>query len=164
MYYFLGYSEKICKICGLNQWNCDLQYLRERKHLMKELLFSNEILDGHLDDGIMVLKFKVKKFDLDAAKVAVAARIEASKGIAFPMLVDGREVSSISKEARDYFATDDGIKFLLASALVADSVLGKFLGNFFLQINKPKVPLRLFTDDKEAYKWLQQFKPKKSAK
>ena len=80
------------------------------------------------------------------------------------MLVDGRDVSSITKEARDYFAKDDGIKLLLASALVADSVLGKFIGNFFLQINKPILPLRLFTDEKEAYKWLQQFKPKKAAK
>jgi len=131
---------------------------------MKEELFSNDILDGHLDDGIMVLKFKVKKFDLDAAKVAVAARLEASKGVSYPMLVDGREVSSISKEARDYFATDDGVKDLLATGLVAESVLGKFIGNFFLQINKPKLPLRLFTDEKEAYKWLQQFKPKKIAK
>jgi len=131
---------------------------------MKELLFSNDILDGHLDDGIMVLKFKVKKFDLEAAKVVVASRLEASNGISYPMLVDGRDVSSITKEARDYFAKDDGIKLLLASALVADSVLGKFIGNFFLQINKPILPLRLFTDEKEAYKWLQQFKPKKAAK
>ena len=131
---------------------------------MKELLFSNDSADGHLEDGIMVIKFKVKNFDVEAAKVTVASRLEVSKGISYPMMVDGREVSAISKEARDYFAIGDGASLLLATALVIDSVLGRFIGNFFLQINKPKVPIRLFADDKEAIKWLQQFKPKKGAK
>jgi hypothetical protein len=128
---------------------------------MKELLYSVDVVDGFLDDGILIIEFKVKKFDLDAAKTTVVKRLEASKGVAYPVLIDAREVQSISKEARDYFASPDGVSMVKASALVLDSVMGKFLGNFFLTINKPKVPLKLFTDADSAREWLNQFKGKK---
>jgi hypothetical protein len=128
---------------------------------MRELLYKSDVVEGYLDDGIFIAVFKVKKFDLDAAKITVQKRLEASKGISYPLLIDARNVQSITKEARDYFASEEGVSLLLASALILDSVLGKFLGNFFLQINKPKTPLKLFIDEKEAFKWLQQFKPVK---
>lgn len=127
---------------------------------MKENFYSNDIIEGYLEDGISYGKFKVKVFDLEAAKIAVKSRLEISNGVAYPTLADARGVTSISKEARDYFASPEGTVLLLASALLLDSVLNRFLGNFFLQINKPTIPLKLFTEEKEALKWLQQFKTK----
>jgi hypothetical protein len=128
---------------------------------MRELLYNTDVVEGYLEDGIFVAVFKVRKFDIEAAKITVKKRLEASHGVSYPLLIDARNVQSITKEARDYFASDEGVSLLLASALILDSVLGKFLGNFFLQINKPKTPLKLFIDEKEAMKWLQQFKPVK---
>ncbi len=125
---------------------------------MKTPLYNNDVVEGYMLDGIIVASFKVKIFDLDAAKIAVKERIDACKGESYPLLVDARDVSSITKEARDYFASPEGTVLISASALVLDSVLNRFLGNFFLQINKPKVPLRLFTNIEDAVKWLQQFK------
>jgi len=127
---------------------------------MKELFFSNDIIEGYLENGISYGKFKVKVIDLETAKVAVASRIAISNGVAYPILADARHVSSITKEARDYFASTEGTGLMLASALLLDSVLNRFLGNFFLQINKPKIPLKLFTDENEALKWLEQYKSK----
>jgi len=128
---------------------------------MKEVILDNDVIEVSVDDGIMWGRFKVKIFDFEAAKVAVATRIEACKGQPYPLLIDARYVSSITKEARDYFASPEGTSLVIASCLVLDSVLGRFLGNFFLQISKPKVPLKLFTNTEDAVSWLQQFKPKK---
>jgi hypothetical protein len=128
---------------------------------MKELLYSMDVVDGFMDNGILVVKFKEKKFDLNAAKITVTKRLEVSKGTAYPILIDASEVQSISKEARDYFASTEGISLIQASALLLDSVMAKFLGNFFLTINKPKVPTKIFTSSDDAMVWLQQFKKKK---
>jgi hypothetical protein len=54
-----------------------------------------------------------------------------------------------------------GIKNTLASVLLLDSAVGKFMGNFFLAINKPPIPIKIFTSGTEAYTWITQFLPKK---
>ena len=127
---------------------------------MKEKFHENEYVTGWVEDGIMFARFKVPTIEIETAKTCVVLRKEASQGLSYPVLIDARSVSNISKAARDYLASDEGTHLVVASALVIDSVVGKFLGNFFLQISKPKVPLRLFTTEQEAIKWLQQFKSK----
>src|SRR6266498_4365148 len=115
---------------------------------MRQQLYNTDVAEAYMDEGIMIVKFKIKKFDLDAAKITVSKRLEASNGVSYPVMIDARQVQSITKEARDYFASEKGVSLLLACALILDSVLGKFLGNFFLQINKPKTPLKIFIDEK----------------
>ena len=119
---------------------------------------ENAYVKGWVEGGIMYAIFKPEKMDYIAAKECVSLRVQAASGQYFPVLIDARKVNSITKEARDYFASVEGSSFIVASALVLDSVVGKFLGNFFLQINKPKVPLRLFTNEGEALNWLKQYK------
>jgi hypothetical protein len=119
---------------------------------------ENEYVKGWTEGDIMFAEFKVPLMDLDAAKGSVAARLSAAGDKDYLCLIDSRKVNSITKEARDYLASDDGSKHIIASALVLDSKVGKLLGNFFLQINKPKVPLRLFTNRNDALEWLNSFK------
>jgi hypothetical protein len=42
----------------------------------------------------------------------------------------------------------------MAFAILIDSSVSRVVGNFFLGINKPAVPTKLFTNEKEAVKWL----------
>lgn len=125
---------------------------------MSEYLFDNDVVKGRIEDGIMMIEFKMSKFLLEHAQTVVRTRVNASAGKSYPLLVDARKVNSITKEARDYFATDEGSELVNASALLLGSAVNKFLGNFFLQISKPKIPLRLFTDFSEAKSWLKQFR------
>ena len=127
---------------------------------MKESFLENDTLKCWHEDGILHAAFQVPVLDLAGTKIAVDLRVKVSNATSFPMLVDARKVKSITKESRDYLASDEGTKYLLATGLLLDSTIGRFLGNFFLQINKPKVPLKLFTDETEALNWLGQFKKK----
>jgi hypothetical protein len=45
-----------------------------------------------------------------------------------------------------------------AAARVTGSDFNNALANFFLAVNKPMIPTRLFTDKQKAKQWLQQFK------
>ncbi|MBD3638225.1 MAG: STAS/SEC14 domain-containing protein [Crocinitomicaceae bacterium] len=58
-----------------------------------------------------------------------------------------------SLEARKYLAN---VEKTLADkiAMVAQKPLQKVVGNFFLGINRPPIPIKLFTNQDEAKEWL----------
>lgn len=78
-------------------------------------------------------------------------------GDRFPLLVDARKVKSISKEAREHFSIKDRDTVVSAYAILIASPLSRMIGNFFMGINKPEVPVRLFTNENEAIQWLKKF-------
>ena len=71
----------------------------------------------------------------------IAQLIEGEEPGRRRLLIDIREVGSISREARAFFsseATSD--RYVTALCLVAHSSIGRVLGNFFIKWNRPKPP------------------------
>ncbi len=81
---------------------------------------------------------------------------EISGDQVYPILVDIRKIRSISKEARDHFAMRDRKPGVVAIALLVSSPLSRIIGNFFLGLNQPKVPTKLFTDEGMAVDWIRK--------
>ena len=73
------------------------------------------------------------------------------------VLIDITKVTEIAKEARDYFANERTSSIQRATALLINSPVSRIIGNFFMGLNKPISPTKLFTDPQEAIKWLQTF-------
>ena len=73
------------------------------------------------------------------------------------VLIDMAAISEISKEARDYFANERTASIQRATALLISSPASRIIGNFFMGLNKPISPTRLFTDPREAIKWLHTY-------
>ena len=73
------------------------------------------------------------------------------------VIIDMSAVFEISKEARDYFANERTASIQRATALLIGSAVSRIIGNFFLGLNKPITPTKLFTDPQEAIKWLRTF-------
>jgi len=71
----------------------------------------------------------------------------------FVLIVDTRNIKSITKEARDYFSMRGRSSRVFAFAILIDSPLSKIIGNFFMGLNKPRVEVRLFTDENKAVYW-----------
>lgn len=109
------------------------------------------------EDRLLCMAY-VKNLDmnLEIAKYCVSKRIEFSRGISYPCLIDMTGIRSATKEARAYMAKE-GAMLITACALIIKSPLSRILGNLFLVIDKPAVPVKLFTDYKEARKWLKQY-------
>ena len=78
-------------------------------------------------------------------------------GKKFPLLVDSRDIRSITKEARDFFSIQKRETAVNALAILIYSPLSKIIGNFFMDLNKPQVPAKLFTNELEALNWLKQY-------
>ncbi len=73
------------------------------------------------------------------------------------VLIDMTAVSEITKEARDYYANERTGSIQRATALLIGSPVSRVIGNFFMGLNKPISPTRLFTDPQKAIKWLETF-------
>lgn len=78
-------------------------------------------------------------------------------GDRFPLLVDVRKIKSISKEAREHFSIKDRESVVSACAILISSPLSCMVGNFFMSINKPDIPVRLFTNENDALSWLKKY-------
>ena len=87
----------------------------------------------------------------------VEAASKISKDKKSPLLVDLRNLKSVDRKARAYYAGDEAAKVFRACVLLIDSPISKIIGNIFLNFNKPKYPVKLFTSETDAIEWLKGF-------
>ena len=78
-------------------------------------------------------------------------------GKKFPLLVDIREIKSISPEAREHFTLKGRESVVNAYSMLLSSSLSRMIGNFFLSFHKPTVPVKLFNHEDKALLWLRSF-------
>ncbi len=109
-------------------------------------------------DGICRTKTKPQaEIDIDHAKensVAVNSFYNSKK---YPLMVDSRNVKRISAEARKHFSTNGRDTCINSMAIIVKSPLSRVVGNFFMGLNKPPLPARLFEKEEDAVKWLKQY-------
>ncbi len=131
----------------------DFEPTRQRANPMDTI--DNDFITLWIEEGIMYGKYKPGKLiDLAAAKRVVSDRLQLCSGKDYPSLTIATDLKGITKEARDYFSSGDGIRHMIRLALITGSPIARMVGNFWLQINKPELPTRMFNDQAEAVKWL----------
>jgi len=113
-----------------------------------EVLASN-ILFITLKDGVFIEVedvLEIKKINLDL-----------TKGKEYALVFETGNYTSVSKEAREIMTAKSVEKGRLATAFIINSLSQRMLGNFYIQMNKPKVPAKLFTKKEEALKWVKKY-------
>lgn len=123
---------------------------------MSTTVYSTRTSDLWLDErGILHSRSKPgAAITLDDAKAEVAAGRKATGDRRVPLLVDLTAIASITREARQYFAAQE---LTIAQAIVTRSSVGRVIGNFFLGLNRPRFPTKLFASEEAALEWLAQF-------
>lgn len=91
------------------------------------------------------------------AKEVVRTRLSFTGKNEMTTIIISQGVISVDKAAREYLASDEATAGLLASAIIVNSTFSCFLSNFFILVNKTKIPVRIFYGIPLAEKWLQQF-------
>jgi hypothetical protein len=94
---------------------------------------------------------------LEDAQANIAAATTLNAGKRRPKLVDMRSVPKIDREARAYYSGEEAARFTSAIALLVGSPVTQVIANFFISINQPPVPTKLFTSEAEAVMWLKNF-------
>ncbi|HEY0602682.1 MAG TPA: STAS/SEC14 domain-containing protein [Herpetosiphonaceae bacterium] len=91
------------------------------------------------------------------AKENIQALEELSQGRPFRALTDIRQMTSQSREAREFYSDPSHTQSLVAVAILVGSPVSRLIGNFFMGFNKSSTPTRLFTSEADAIAWLKEF-------
>lgn len=84
----------------------------------------------------------------------VAIVVKMAKSGKWVLVVDMRQVNSVTKEARDYYSNDDVASGRCGIAMLVNSYFSKIIANFFIAYAKPAYPIQLFTSKEKAIHWL----------
>lgn len=122
---------------------------------MSSSSIENEYATFHIEHGVMFFTYKPNiEITLEAAQKIVRDRLSLQGDAIFPVLCDIRGLKGANKAARDYLA-NEGSEKVKAVALVVGSPALKIMTDFYLIVNKPKVPTKLFTSREEALKYIE---------
>ena len=113
----------------------------------------------YIEDGIMYIIFLPGIIISESvAKVMSEDRIRLCEGIFMPVFVDSTGLASIDTLARRHFASAESLKYLSAAGILAESLISKLAGNLYITVDKPQIPVKLFTTKATAVKWLKRFR------
>ena len=115
----------------------------------KLILRADGILEMHCSDDAI---FDTSHIQELVSKIGVMTNGKKCKQITI-----AGAYTSVTKEGREYMATDEAVLFTTVEAYVIQSLAQRILGNFYLKFNKPKVPTKMFTDREKAEKWLKNY-------
>ena len=76
-----------------------------------------------------------------------------TKGKKYSYIVNGNNFSS-SAAAKAFATRLKSSNGIIAEAFICSSFTNKLLGNFYIKLNKPTVPTKIFTKEINAIKWL----------
>ena len=119
-------------------------------------IFESEIATYWFDDGILVSLSKNPKRTVKniRSNVEVVKRITNNKPA--PLLIYLSNSPVPDKETRK-LSTEMLPVIYKAMAMVSKPGLAKFIMNILFTLKPPPIPMKSFTDDKEAKEWLKQF-------
>ncbi len=119
-------------------------------------IFEGEIATYWFDDGILVSLSKSPKRTIAniTENIALVKRITNNKKV--PLLIYLSKSPIPDKETRE-FVTKQLPNIYTAMAMVSKAGLAKFIVNFLFKLKPLPIPMKNFTDDKEAKEWLKQY-------
>ena len=81
---------------------------------------------------------------------------ELSGGKKMPLYFSTHDFLGISKEARKYATSPEGVVYTKATAVLVNNMAIKILMSFFMSMNKPIVPTKGFVTKEECFVWLEK--------
>lgn len=109
-------------------------------------------------NGIIVQKITSRdQQSLEDARANTRAFDSLTQGRKRLLLVDMQVAYSTGPGVREYYASAEAAEFVAALAMITPSATSRIIGNFFLSMNRPPYPCRMFKTSEEATRWLLGF-------
>jgi hypothetical protein len=118
--------------------------------------YEGEIATYWFEDGILVSLSKSIKRTVEniSGNVALVKSITGNKRV--PLLIYLKN-SPVPDRETQRFSTEQLPIIYSAMAMVSKPGLAQFIMNLLFRLKPPPIPMKTFTNDKEAKEWLQQF-------
>lgn len=118
---------------------------------------SGEIADYELKESGILVSYSMpikRTVPLISANVELVKKITGGRPV--PLLIYLCDSPVPDKETRK-FSTEKLPEIYSAMAMVSKPGLSAFIMKILFKFQKPPIPMKSFTDDQEAEKWLNQF-------
>ncbi len=112
-----------------------------------------------LDDNGILHSVYLEGVDVEVEHTTENAAVfkQLAKAKKVPILIDIRGVNSVTREARGTASSPEAINIAAATVLLISSPVSRVIGNFFMGLNKPPYPIKLFTSEEKAIAWLTKY-------
>ena len=128
---------------------------------MEETVVLRSTINEKYLDAEGILRIKV----IEGAHMTVAAleedarlNIELTGDKKALALYDARGFFTIEPKAREYLKSGIIDPTRIATAVLTNRLAVRILANFFMRFNKPKTPMKMFSHEEAALKWLRSFR------
>jgi hypothetical protein len=109
------------------------------------------------NDNILYTEcFPNSTMELEDGIESTKISLELVNNTPLPLLCDLNNVTKMTIECRNHFAGKDHARSFSKAALLVPSPISKIIGNFFMGLNKPIKPTKLFTNREKAIEWLKE--------
>lgn len=126
-------------------------------NILKEINLRHSSI-AFRSDGIVFVKFGDHELITFEDSVEILQACESYLGDKkAPFLYQIGKYMNVTKEAREFSASPEGLKCSLAEAFILDSIAHRIIADFYLNINKPVVPTKFFKTIPEGEIWLKTF-------
>jgi hypothetical protein len=124
---------------------------------MDSSVIENKTASIWLENPVVRVKIKPgAEVRLEDAEEHIAAVEGLCAGRRLPLLTDIRAVRSTSREARLAYGGERSERLLCALAILVESPISRAIGNFFIGLNRPSLPTKIFTSEQAALGWLKE--------
>ena len=125
---------------------------------MSKELVKGEIADYKYEDGILYSYSKNPKRTVKniSENIALVRSITGNKKV--PLLIYLSDSPVPDKETRR-FSTEQLPDVYTAMAMVSKPGLSRLIMNILFRFKPPPIPMKSFTNDKDALEWLKQYVP-----
>lgn len=86
--------------------------------------------------------------------------IELTEGKKYFAIIDTSNDIDSTKDAREYYANNELNRFRYADAFIVSSLPLRMVVNFFIRVNKPSIPTKMFNSKDSAFEWINELKKK----
>ena len=119
-------------------------------------VFEGEIASYWMDEGILVAHSKSVKRTVESIRgnVELVQKITGNKRV--PLLIYLKNSPVPDAETRK-FSTQQLPKIYTAMAMVSKPGLASLIMKILFALKPPPIPMKSFTDDREASEWLKQY-------
>ena len=105
------------------------------------------------DDIIFIFSHSDIIHTLEHAKLSNEILDKIIPDKSYPMICDVREAKPLSKDVRNYYASEEGTRHCTKFAFIVSSSFSRVVANFFISFSTLKYPLKMFDNPEEAIKW-----------
>lgn len=109
-------------------------------------------------DKITHIHYLVSEMTLDNSKEILRFTRSHSPWSISPIFLTGQDFMTQDNESRDFNGSNEVMQYCSAMAFVSDSVAKRLLANFFISMNRNKIPMKFLSTQKECLDWLATFK------